>query len=106
MLHFCVYQMIADQASSQDGKSVNEHFAGLRPEGPTPIGYRLDHILGDYFRDLDAAKRREDAGDYYARRQIKPINMIVITDGAPSELVRHPLTDFSDTSTQRMIQRV
>ncbi|OAX42055.1 hypothetical protein K503DRAFT_767131 [Rhizopogon vinicolor AM-OR11-026] len=68
-----------------NGKSVNEHFAGLRPEGPTPIGHRLDIILGDYFRGLDAAKKQEDAGDYYARKQIKPVNVIVITDGAPTD---------------------
>ncbi|KAJ8588906.1 hypothetical protein M405DRAFT_739443, partial [Rhizopogon salebrosus TDB-379] len=68
-----------------DGKSVNESFAGLRPEGPTPIGHRLDIILGDYFRALDAAKKKEDAGDYFARKQIKPVNVIVITDGAPTD---------------------
>jgi hypothetical protein len=98
--------MVADQTSTQNGRSVNDHFAGLRPEGPTPIGHRLDIILGDYFRGLDAAKRREDAGDYFARRHVKPVNVIVITDGTPSEFVQRPLADFPDIFAQRMIQRV
>jgi len=68
---------------------MSEYFASLYPDGPTPIGHRLDIILGDYFRGLDVAKKHEDAGDYSARNKIKPVNVIVITDGTPSEFVQH-----------------
>lgn len=80
----------------QDSKAVHEQFTNLEPRGPTPIGHRLDVILGDYFRDLDAAKRQEDAGDYFARKQIKPVNVIIITDGAPSKSTQQLIADFAD----------
>ncbi|KAG1717436.1 uncharacterized protein EDB91DRAFT_1241218 [Suillus paluster] len=79
----------------KDSKVVHEEFANLQPRGPTPIGHRLDVILGDYFRDLDAAKRREDAGDYFARKQIKPVNVIIITDGAPTDDPESVIVSFA-----------
>lgn len=78
-----------------DSKAIHEQFANLRPCGPTPIGHRLDVILGDYFRSLDAAKRKEDAGDYFARKQIKPVNVIVITDGAPTDDPESVIVSFA-----------
>lgn len=78
-----------------DSKVVQEEFANLQPRGPTPIGHRLDIILGDYFRDLDAAKRQEDAGDYFARKQIKPVNVIIITDGAPTDDPESVIVSFA-----------
>lgn len=78
-----------------DSKAVHQQFANLQPCGPTPIGHRLDVILGDYFRDLDAAKRQEDAGDYFARKQIKPVNVIIITDGAPTDDPESVIVSFA-----------
>lgn len=78
-----------------DSKAIHEQFANLQPCGPTPIGHRLDIILGDYFRQLDAAKRQEDAGDYFARKQIKPVNVIVITDGAPTDDPESVIVSFA-----------
>ncbi|KAG1896451.1 uncharacterized protein F5891DRAFT_1053926 [Suillus fuscotomentosus] len=78
-----------------DSKAVHEQFTNLQPRGPTPIGHRLDIILGDYFRDLDAAKRQEDAGDYFARKQIKPVNVIIITDGAPTDDPESVIVSFA-----------
>lgn len=78
-----------------DSKAVHEQFANLQPRGPTPIGHRLDIILGDYFRDLDAAKKQEDAGDYFARKQIKPVNVIIITDGAPTDDPESVIVSFA-----------
>lgn len=78
-----------------DSKTIHQEFANLQPCGPTPIGHRLDIILGDYFRDLDAAKRQENAGDYLARKQIKPVNVIVITDGAPTDDPESVIVSFA-----------
>lgn len=49
--------------------------------GITPLGKRLDDLLRDYMERIDAARlvSRE------ALKAVKPINIIVITDGAPSE---------------------
>ena len=54
----------------------------MRPNGLTPIGDKLDRLLRQYMNELDLAKRsgREDS--------IKPVNYIVITDGAASEFSR------------------
>ncbi|KAG1735453.1 hypothetical protein EDB19DRAFT_1104901 [Suillus lakei] len=78
-----------------DSKAVHKQFTNLQPCGPTPIGHRLDVILGDYFRDLDAAKRKEDAGDNFARKQIKPVNVIIITDGAPTDDPESVIVSFA-----------
>ena len=45
----------------------------------TPIGETLDRLLRTYLNRLDAAKRagREDS--------VRPVNYIILTDGAASE---------------------
>lgn len=49
--------------------------------GITPLGKRLDDLLRDYMERIDAARlvSRE------ALKAVKPINIIVITDGEPCE---------------------
>ncbi|KAK4460299.1 collagen alpha-5 chain [Cladorrhinum samala] len=53
-----------------------------RPNGWTPTGTRINHILQPYLRRWKTAADRtgnpEDCG-------VKPINMIVITDGSPTD---------------------
>ncbi|KAG2115496.1 hypothetical protein DEU56DRAFT_761685 [Suillus clintonianus] len=78
-----------------DPKVVHEKFANLKPNGATPIGHRLEAILGHYFRDLDVAKRQEDAGDYLARKKIKPVNMVIITDGQPTDDPESVIVSFA-----------
>ncbi|KLT40212.1 hypothetical protein CC85DRAFT_287734 [Cutaneotrichosporon oleaginosum] len=58
---------------------VDRLFQGLRPTGMTPTGRTLEKILRDYMRRLEAAtaEERDDA--------VKPLNVIVITDGAPTD---------------------
>lgn len=92
-IHFLNHH--ASMTGVADSKTIHQQFANLHPCGPTPIGHRLDVILGDYFRDLDAAKKQEDAGDYFARKQIKPVNVIVITDGAPTDDPESVIVSFA-----------
>ncbi|QRV78950.1 von willebrand factor type A domain protein [Ceratobasidium sp. AG-Ba] len=47
--------------------------------GGTPTGARLDVVLGDYIRKLDAAVNTPAYG------AIKPLDLIVITDGEPTD---------------------
>ncbi|KAI1796108.1 hypothetical protein LXA43DRAFT_937673 [Ganoderma leucocontextum] len=58
---------------------VQRLFDSVQPYGLTPIGDKLDRLLRQYMNELDSAKRsgREDS--------IKPINYIVITDGAATD---------------------
>ena len=57
-------------------------FRDVRPYGATPTGTRINQILRPYLRQYEAAVRRtgnpEDCG-------VKPVNMIVITDGAATD---------------------
>lgn len=60
--------------------TVREIFSTVRPGGGTPTGQRLNAILKPY---LKACERDMDA--------VKPLNLIVITDGEPSDDVESPL---------------
>jgi uncharacterized protein YegL len=55
---------------------------GISPRGGTPIGAKLDSIFKDYmefYRIHTAAQRRGE------KSVLKPINVIVVTDGRPSD---------------------
>ena len=55
--------------------AVQRVFEQVRPAGGTPTGTRLNQLLRQYLRDL-AARGSEN---------VKPLNIIVITDGVPSD---------------------
>ncbi|KAK2008521.1 hypothetical protein LZ32DRAFT_453723 [Colletotrichum eremochloae] len=57
-------------------ETVHEIFTTVRPCGATPTGQRLGAILRPYLQLLE---RKDDV------ESVKPINIIVITDGAPSD---------------------
>ncbi|THX70971.1 hypothetical protein D6D05_08423 [Aureobasidium pullulans] len=61
--------------------TVREIFSSVRPRGGTPTGQRLDSILRPYIRQCE--QRGPEA--------VKPLNLIVITDGEPSDDVEAPL---------------
>lgn len=54
--------------------AVEALFASVTPQGKTPLGKRLDAILRAYMRQLS---KQPD--------KTKPLNLIVITDGAPTD---------------------
>lgn len=56
--------------------TVTKIFNGTRPSGCTPTGGRLRSILKPYLAKLDASGDPES---------VKPINIIVITDGVPTD---------------------
>lgn len=53
---------------------VQEIFQAVKPGGKTPIGKRLDDIFKEYFKEYE---KNPDA--------TKPINIICITDGVPTD---------------------
>lgn len=55
-------------------EAVDRIFSQVRPQASTPTGTRLNAILKPYLKDL------EKRGD-----SVKPLNIIVITDGQPSD---------------------
>lgn len=64
---------------SQSG-TVREIFSTVRPGGGTPTGQRLNQILKPYLRRYEANPEGT-----------KPLNIIVVTDGEPSDDVESPL---------------
>lgn len=61
--------------------TVQEIFSTVRPSGGTPTGQRLNEILKRYLHEL------EQKGE----ANTKPLNIIVITDGVPSDDVESVL---------------
>lgn len=64
--------------------TVKKIFDKVAPRGITPIAEKLEELLLGYLGTLETAKARKDAGDPAAMKSIKPINFIILTDGAPS----------------------
>ena len=56
---------------------VQRIFETVRPGGGTPTGTKLNAILKPYLKECEAKKSDLDA--------VKPLNIIVITDGVPSD---------------------
>jgi len=63
--------------------TVTEIFERVRPGGGTPTGVRVHNILKPYLTKLE----REMAES----RELKPLNLIVLTDGVPSDDVESVL---------------
>jgi hypothetical protein len=63
--------------------TVNRLFKTVRPFGGTPTGTRIHNILKPYLAKLET--------EIKANREMKPINLIVLTDGAPSDDVESVL---------------
>lgn len=61
--------------------TVREIFSSVRPRGGTPTGQRLDALLRPYLRDCETR----------GPENVKPLNLIVVTDGEPSDDVEAPL---------------
>ncbi|KAF2203096.1 hypothetical protein GQ43DRAFT_470321 [Delitschia confertaspora ATCC 74209] len=64
----------------QSAGTVVEIFQTVQPKGGTPTGQRLNQILRPYLARYEACPE-----------QTKPVNIIVITDGEPSDDVESPI---------------
>ncbi|TXT12838.1 hypothetical protein VHUM_01239 [Vanrija humicola] len=60
-------------------EDVEDVFAGLKPHGATPIGLRMESILRDYMARLERSTANPEEGE------VKSMNLIVVTDGAPTD---------------------
>ena len=62
--------------------AVENIFKSVRPLGGTPTGTRLNQILKPYLSELENSIEQESHGH---EPTVKPLNIIVITDGVPSD---------------------
>ncbi|KAF4628286.1 hypothetical protein G7Y89_g9868 [Cudoniella acicularis] len=63
--------------------TITEIFERVRPQGGTPTGTRVHNILKPYLTKLE-----KDLAD---GKEVKPLNLIVLTDGVPSDDVESVL---------------
>lgn len=63
-------------------EEVEDLFKRVRPHGGTPTGTRLNQILKPYLREYE--RKIAITGDP-DNSGVKPVNMIVITDGVPTD---------------------
>ncbi|KAF8636271.1 hypothetical protein AX16_011041 [Volvariella volvacea WC 439] len=75
-----------DITGVQDKGKVAEAINKVNPDGSTPTGSRTQQILGAHIDKLNAAKGTSAYGE------IKPLDMICITDGEPNDDEAHELT--------------
>lgn len=69
----------------RNGAEVRRLFDQTAPYGITPTGEKLEELLLDYLLRLEAAKNAQLQGDTGALKRIKPVNFLVITDGAATD---------------------
>ncbi|KAH7922055.1 hypothetical protein BV22DRAFT_1037917 [Leucogyrophana mollusca] len=69
----------------KDAAAVNRLFKDVQPSGATPIGQGLESLILPYLEKLEKARKRHGRGDALALQRVKPVNYIVITDGAPTD---------------------
>lgn len=79
-LHFLNQEDLPIYKNIAQASTVVEIFQTVRPRGSTPTGQRLNKILRPYLQRYE--KNPETT---------KPINIIVITDGEPSDDVESPV---------------
>jgi len=68
----------------RNSSAVKRLFADVEPKGITPIGEKLEELLLSYLDKIETARAKEVAGDINVTK-IKPVNYIVLTDGAPTD---------------------
>jgi hypothetical protein len=64
-------------------REVQEIFTLVSPQGGTPTGRRLSQILIPYLQRLESAMKTKPAANIDAI--VRPLNIIVITDGVPTD---------------------
>lgn len=69
-------------SSGTEQLTVEEMFKLVRPQRDTPTGQRLEYILRRYLKRYEAMIRETDD-----ETCLKPLSIIVITDGAPTDEV-------------------
>ncbi|KAG9089352.1 hypothetical protein FRC06_001591 [Ceratobasidium sp. 370] len=65
-------------------EDVKALFASVSQSAGTPTGKRLRDLLTAYITKLEAAKQKSGSADF-TTSGIKPLNLIVVTDGEPSD---------------------
>ncbi|QBZ64809.1 hypothetical protein PoMZ_06510 [Pyricularia oryzae] len=83
----------------KDPAAVDEVFRKVFPTAATPTGRRVGEMLHPYLCEFEAAVR---GGKRPSKTGLKPINLIVITDGEPNDRAPNLLPDVLEDVAQRL----
>ncbi|KAG8726064.1 hypothetical protein FRC11_000904 [Ceratobasidium sp. 423] len=75
---------VENGGSVRNDEEVRQRFYSVKPGGGTPTGLRLEQILTAYITKIEAAKTKSGGADPL-QGGIRPLNLIVVTDGEPSD---------------------
>lgn len=90
-VHFLNSPVVGENMNSS--AAVEALFDSIDPDGITPTGEKLEILLLDYLlriedaQDMDREELRNHSGRGGHLKAIKPVNYIILTDGAPSMLI-------------------
>lgn len=93
-IHFLNSPVVGSNIKS--AQAVESLFDSIDPDGITPTGEKLEIILLGYILQIEEAQdhdRAEPVGKGTALKGIKPLNIIVITDGEPCASQQHVSLD-------------
>ena len=76
---YFIFAMIICKPFLQSASHVRDIFDTVSPSGITPTGEKLEELLLDYLLKLESPSEEKP----------KPVNFVILTDGAPSELQLH-----------------
>ncbi|KAF8314737.1 hypothetical protein DL93DRAFT_2125638 [Clavulina sp. PMI_390] len=85
-IHFLNSPVVGDNI--KDRQAVEALFDSIDPDGITPTGEKLEILLLDYILKIEEAQDKDKASGNNAGaalKAIKPLNLIVLTDGEPSD---------------------
>jgi hypothetical protein len=94
---FASCELLSVKKLPQSSSEVRAIFGNVKPWGATPTGNRLGHLLRPLLVELEDKEAKVQPTGIPQRPkvkgltemvEIKPVNIIVITDGEPSELSR------------------
>ncbi|TLD08260.1 uncharacterized protein PgNI_06989 [Pyricularia grisea] len=83
----------------KDPAAVDDVFRKIFPTAATPTGRRVREILDPYLCEFEAAVR---GGKRPSKTGLKPINLIVITDGEPNDRAPNLLPVVLEDIAQRL----
>lgn len=86
---YSAFGYLFDLLHLQRAQDVESLLQLVKPCGCTYIGMKLEVVLSEYCYVVGKALIKGGGDwDYVRRMGIKPLNVIVITDGEPSKLMR------------------
>lgn len=83
-----IFRKIGLKMKLQEKKEVMSIFGRVQPRGQTPLGATLQTILSSYISKLKAKQGVRKIFNFGISEAMKPLNILILTDGEPSKFNR------------------